>query len=82
VEPSGDPFNSLVQLEHEQGKPRNPMINAGALVVDDVLLDHCDDPKASMLELLRSLAGEEVGIDEVVMSRGGPSHRNRAMAFT
>jgi glutaminase len=29
VEPSGDPFNSLVQLEHERGIPRNPMINAG-----------------------------------------------------
>jgi glutaminase len=43
-EPSGDPFNSLVQLERERGIPRNPMINAGALVVDDVLLDFCDDP--------------------------------------
>ncbi|MFT5995127.1 MAG: glutaminase, partial [Glaciecola sp.] len=30
-EPSGDPFNSIVQLEHEHGKPRNPFINAGAI---------------------------------------------------
>ena len=36
-EPSGNPFNSLVQLEREQGKPRNPFINAGALVVTDIL---------------------------------------------
>jgi glutaminase len=36
-EPSGNPFNSLVQLESEQGKPRNPFINAGAIVVADVL---------------------------------------------
>ena len=32
-EPSGSPFNSLVQLEYEKGKPRNPFINAGALVM-------------------------------------------------
>jgi glutaminase len=36
-EPSGQPFNSLVQLELEQGKPRNPFINAGALVICDLL---------------------------------------------
>ncbi len=39
-EPSGNPFNSLVQLEREQGKPRNPFINAGALVVTDMLCAH------------------------------------------
>lgn len=39
-EPSGNPFNSLVQLEREQGKPRNPFINAGALVVTDMLCTH------------------------------------------
>src|SRR5690606_8539010 len=37
-EPSGSAFNSIVQLEYEQGKPRNPFINAGALVVADVVL--------------------------------------------
>jgi len=41
-EPSGQPFNSLVQLELEQGKPRNPFINAGALVVCDMLQTHRD----------------------------------------
>lgn len=35
-EPSGQPFNSLVQLEFERGKPRNPFINAGALVICDI----------------------------------------------
>jgi len=39
-EPSGDPFNSLVLLEHEQGIPRNPFINAGAIVVCDSLISH------------------------------------------
>src|SRR5690606_4301365 len=37
-EPSGDPFNSLIQLEHEKGIPRNPFMNAGALVTADVVL--------------------------------------------
>lgn len=41
-EPSGTPFNSLVQLEYERGVPRNPFVNAGALVVTDVVLTHCD----------------------------------------
>jgi glutaminase len=80
-EPSGDPFNSLVQLERERGIPRNPMINAGALVVDDVLLDHCDDPAGECQALLSELAGSEVGIDETVRgSEADSGHRNRAMA--
>ncbi len=81
-EPSGDPFNSLVQLEHERGIPRNPMINAGALVVDDVLTDHCEDAPASMIELASALAGGTVGIDEAVVEAEGRSgHRNKAMAY-
>jgi glutaminase len=80
-EPSGDPFNSLVQLEREQGIPRNPMINAGALVIDDVLLDHCDDSKRSTLELLERLAGEPLTVDQDIYdSEQGSSTRNRAMA--
>ncbi len=80
-EPSGDPFNSLVQLEHESGIPRNPMINAGALIVDDVLLDHCEDSLHSTLELLETLTGEPVEVDKQVLdSEQGAAHRNRAMA--
>jgi len=45
VEPSGSPFNSIVQLEYENGIPRNPFINAGALVIADILLSHLDAPK-------------------------------------
>ena len=79
-EPSGDPFNSLVQLEHERGIPRNPMINAGALVVDDVLLDHCD-PKEEALALLSELAGEDITFDDAVLAAEvDTGHRNRAMA--
>ncbi len=58
VEPSGDPFNSLVQLEHENGIPRNPFINAGALVVTDMLLTHFDNAKEALLDFVRDLAGD------------------------
>jgi glutaminase len=81
-EPSGDPFNSLMQLEHEKGIPRNPMINPGALVIDDIILGHCDDPKQRLKSLLEELAGEEIGVDETVLRQEGRrGHRNRAMAF-
>jgi glutaminase len=81
-EPSGDPFNSLVQLEHERGIPRNPMINAGALVVCDVLLDHCDDARQSTIDLLSELTGEPIGVDDqVLIQEGRTGHRNRSMAF-
>lgn len=43
-EPSGSAFNSLVLLEAEKGIPRNPFINAGALVVTDALVDSFTDP--------------------------------------
>ncbi len=57
VEPSGTPFNSLVQLEYEKGIPRNPFINAGAIVVCDILLGHLADPKQDLLAFIRELGG-------------------------
>lgn len=79
-EPSGDPFNSLVQLEHECGIPRNPMINAGALVIADLLIEHCDDPVEDMLELVRKLTGEPIRLDPATAAAEEEfSHRNRAM---
>lgn len=68
-EPSGTAFNSIVQLEREQGIPRNPFVNAGALVVADVnLAGH--EPRAAIGELLRfvrHLANDEtIAIDEAV----------------
>lgn len=51
-EPSGDPFNSIVQLEMEHGKPRNPFINAGAIaVVDAIMMGH--QPKETIAEILQ-----------------------------
>src|SRR5690606_36891328 len=52
-EPSGDPFNSLIQLEHEKGIPRNPFMNAGALVSADVILSGHEYPEGTLLEFMR-----------------------------
>ncbi|WP_440222986.1 glutaminase [Dokdonella sp. MW10] len=81
-EPSGDPFNSLVQLEYEHGIPRNPFINAGALVVDDVLMSLHADPENALLAFLRARTGNpRIGVDPPVTAeerRSGP--RNIAVA--
>lgn len=57
VEPSGSSFNSLVQLEYEKGIPRNPFINAGAIVVCDILISCLKNPKIELLEFIRKSSG-------------------------
>src|SRR6185436_15927129 len=57
VEPSGNPFNSLWQLEYEHGKPRNPLINSGAIVICDILCSLHSDPKSSFLDFVIKVSG-------------------------
>ena len=57
-EPSGTAFNSLIQLEVEKGIPRNPFINAGAIVMSDILLSHLEHPEEQFLDFVRTLAGD------------------------
>lgn len=59
VEPSGNAFNSLSQLELECGIPRNPFINAGALLICDVLVSHLKHPKEEFLNFVRKLVGKD-----------------------
>lgn len=59
VEPSGNPFNSLVQLESDNGIPRNPFINAGALVISDILIDLFDDPEKEFLNFIRDITDSQ-----------------------
>ncbi len=59
VEPSGSAFNSLVQLEFEKGIPRNPFINAGALVIADILVSNLQNPKEDFLKFIRKISGFE-----------------------
>lgn len=81
VEPSGTPFNSLIQLEADQGIPRNPMINAGALVVCDVLLSFLKDPKEALLKFVRSLSADDsINYNKVVaQSELDNASRHRAL---
>jgi glutaminase len=81
-EPSGTPFNSLVQLEYEHGIPRNPFINAGALVVTDRLLSLTGDACGAAERFLRAeCACPEIASDEVVpSSEAEDGHRNAALA--
>ncbi|CNE82432.1 glutaminase B [Yersinia nurmii] len=82
-EPSGQPFNSLVQLELEQGKPRNPFINPGALVICDMLQSRLSAPKQRMLEVVRQLVDDvTIGYDSrVARSEFEHSDRNAAIAY-
>jgi glutaminase len=82
VEPSGTSFNSLVLLEYEEGIPRNPFINSGALVVADLLVELLDNPKGTLLSWIRQMADDQA-IDfnyAVAASEESCGHRNRAMA--
>ncbi|PTQ65760.1 L-glutaminase [Sphingomonas sp. PP-CE-3G-477] len=82
-EPSGDPFNSVIDLERTCGVPRNPFINAGALVIVDMLVEHFGDrAKDAVLNLVRdgiddTAAKSAVALDKDVLEEGGDL--NRAM---
>ena len=56
IEPSGTPFNSLLQLEKDDGIPRNPFINAGALVVCDILVTKLSNPKEELINFIRKVS--------------------------
>ena len=81
-EPSGSSFNSLVQLEYENGIPRNPLINAGAIVVADMMIDILTNPEKDFLSFIRRLAGDQnIQFDEKVKnSEKDTGFRNVALA--
>ncbi|WP_179402343.1 glutaminase [Burkholderia guangdongensis] len=81
-EPSGTAFNSLVQLESERGKPRNPFINAGALVVTDVLCRRFVHAETALVQFVRRLISvANIDYDSrVAQSELRHAERNRAMA--
>jgi glutaminase len=83
-EPSGSAFNSIVQLEFEQGVPRNPFINAGAIAVTDVILSG-HPPREALGEILRFIrfAAQDNSIfidDSVARSEKATGYRNAALA--
>ncbi|MCQ8849405.1 glutaminase B [Alteromonas stellipolaris] len=82
-EPSGLPFNSLVQLEYEDGIPRNPFINAGALVVSDMTQSRFASPHIGMRDFVRRLSCNDSIFANKVVADSEFEHRarNAAMAY-
>lgn len=83
LNPSGMPFNSLIQLEAERGKPRNPFINAGAIVVADSLVSAFATPAQYIQDVARRLSGNSsILIDHnVLASEWKHRSRNAAVAY-
>lgn len=79
-EPSGQPFNSLVQLEFERGRPRNPFINAGALVICDINQSRFAAPALSMRDFVRRLCGNPQIISDAKVAESEYQHRSRNAA--
>ncbi|MFB0952075.1 MAG: glutaminase [Rhodospirillales bacterium] len=83
-EPSGDPFNSIVQLKADHGIPRNPLINSDAIVISDIILAACDHVEAvdEVLNFMRNAADDEnIFIDPAVAkSEQQTGFRNAALA--
>lgn len=82
-EPSGQAFNSMIQLEMENGIPRNPFINAGAIVVSDMLYSRLSAPRQRLLEFVRQLSGEQGIVYDKVVAASEMMHsdRNAAIAY-
>ncbi|NRD75013.1 glutaminase B [Shewanella sp. VB17] len=82
-EPSGQSFNSLVQVELERGVPRNPFINAGALVIADLLQSRLGAPKHRMLEIVREISDNSKLVYDKVVAASEYDHsaRNAAIAY-
>lgn len=81
-EPSGTAFNSLIQLELEKGYPRNPFINAGAIVMSDILLSHLSHPHEDYIAFIREISHNDTinYNDEVVRSEESQGYLNAAIA--
>ena len=81
VEPSGEAFNSLVELDNRSNRPFNPMINSGAITVASLLVNHysIEDMQKYMQEVCED---PEIAIDEAVFqSEMATCARNKAIAY-
>lgn len=82
-EPSGQAYNSMIQLELEKGRPRNPFINAGALVICDINQSRFAVPTLSMRDFVRQLSGNSTLVSDRAVAESEYAHRSRnaAMAY-
>ena len=84
VEPSGSPFNSLVQLEYENGIPRNPFINAGAIVVMDALMSHFGGDYAALekvMTFVRNISDNQSITFDALVAKSEMEHASRNLAL-
>lgn len=81
-EPSGTAFNSLVQLEYENGIPRNPLINAGAIVVADIVRSELSDCRRALTDFVRARSDNPSIANDPVVARSEreTGYRNVALA--
>lgn len=81
VEPSGTGFNSLIQLDNDNGIPRNPFMNTGAIVISDILLSNLNKPKDDLLAFIRSLSkNQDINYSsKISASEKSIGYRNIAM---
>ncbi len=85
VEPSGSPFNSLVQLEYENGIPRNPFINAGAIVVMDALMSHFGGDYAALEKVMnftREISDNPIIQFDPIVAKSEMEHASRNLALS
>lgn len=82
VEPTGDPFNSLIRLDEDSKRPDNPMINAGAIATTSLIKGTGPTQRLHrILEMFQRYVGHDVAVDmPVFISEKETGHRNRAMA--
>jgi len=84
VEPSGSAFNSLVQLEYENGIPRNPFINAGAIVIADALISNFGGEYAALekiMQFTRAISDDESISFDVEVARSEMQHASRNLSL-
>ena len=82
VEPTGDAFNSIIELEKQSHRPYNPMINSGAIAVSSLIKgENFSSRLKQILSLFENYVGHPVSVDEKVFeSEKKTAHRNRAIA--
>jgi len=83
VEPSGTAFNSLVQLETDNGIPRNPLVNAGALVICDILISHLNNPLQDFINFVRDISDNPLlnYSHKIAESEKSVGYRNMALCY-
>jgi len=81
VEPSGTKFDSLLLLETNNGIPRNPFVNAGAIVICDILISHLNNAREEFLDFVRNLSDlpQLTYSDKIADSEKAHGYRNIAL---